>query len=92
VSDLDAYLERIGLGGRSSIAQVHRAHLTSIPFENSTVLRIELESGEHQTPKVLSETVIVKTGAGSLFGLVIAPEDKGIYFVDDGENALNLLH
>ncbi|MGA2165505.1 MAG: arylamine N-acetyltransferase [Solirubrobacteraceae bacterium] len=32
--DLDAYLERIGLDGRPSIAQVHRAHLTSIPFEN----------------------------------------------------------
>lgn len=32
--DLDAYLERIGLRGRPSIAQVHRAHLTSIPFEN----------------------------------------------------------
>ncbi len=164
--------------------------------DNSTVLRIELESGEHQTPKVLSETVIAKgipwidsaealvlgptglalasngtlyvastennkilaiseamtrtapaanggtvlaegghlkeplgmvlapngniitsnggdgnmvettpagqqvavqtadrkTGAGSLFGLVVAPEDKGIYFVDDGENTLNLLH
>jgi N-hydroxyarylamine O-acetyltransferase len=34
VFDLDAYLERIGLNGRPSIAQVHRAHLTSIPFEN----------------------------------------------------------
>jgi plastocyanin len=33
-----------------------------------------------------------KTGAGSLFGLVVAPEGKGIYFVDDGENTLNLLH
>jgi N-hydroxyarylamine O-acetyltransferase len=32
--DLDAYLERIGLKGRPSMAQVHRAHLTSIPFEN----------------------------------------------------------
>jgi N-hydroxyarylamine O-acetyltransferase len=32
--DLDAYLKRIGLNGRPSIAQVHRAHLTSIPFEN----------------------------------------------------------
>jgi len=32
--DLDAYLERIGLYGRPSIAQLHRAHLTSIPFEN----------------------------------------------------------
>jgi predicted lipoprotein with Yx(FWY)xxD motif len=165
-------------------------------IDNSTVLRIELESGEHQTPKVLNETVIAngipwvdsaealvlgptglalasdgtlyvastednkilaiseamtrttaaakggtvltegghlkeplgmvlapngniitsnggdgnmvettpagqqvavqtadkKTGAGSLFGLVIAPEGKGIHFVDDGENTLNLLH
>jgi N-hydroxyarylamine O-acetyltransferase len=34
VFDLDAYLERIGLNGRPSIAQLHRAHLTSIPFEN----------------------------------------------------------
>lgn len=32
--DLDAYLERIGLDGRPSIAEVHRAHLTAIPFEN----------------------------------------------------------
>jgi N-hydroxyarylamine O-acetyltransferase len=32
--DLDTYLERIGLDGRPSIGQVHRAHLTSIPFEN----------------------------------------------------------
>jgi hypothetical protein len=30
--------------------------------------------------------------AGSLFGLVIAPDGKGIYFVDDDENTLNLLH
>jgi N-hydroxyarylamine O-acetyltransferase len=32
--DLDAYLERIGLDGPPSVAQVHRAHATSIPFEN----------------------------------------------------------
>jgi hypothetical protein len=164
--------------------------------DNSTVLRIELESGEHQTPKVLRETVIAdgipwvdsaealvigptglalasdgtlyvastednkilaiseamtratpaakggtvltagghlkeplgmvlaasgniitsnggdgnmvettpagqqvavraadkKTGAGALFGMVVAPEGSGVYFVDDGENTLNLLH
>jgi hypothetical protein len=33
-----------------------------------------------------------KTGAGALFGLAIALEGNGIYFVDDGENTLNLLH
>jgi N-hydroxyarylamine O-acetyltransferase len=32
--DLNAYLARIGLNGRPGLAQVHRAHATSIPFEN----------------------------------------------------------
>jgi N-hydroxyarylamine O-acetyltransferase len=34
VFDLDAYLARIGLGGRPGIAEIQRAHATSIPFEN----------------------------------------------------------
>jgi hypothetical protein len=42
--------------------------------------------------QVIAQTADTKTGAGSLFGLVIAPEDKGIYYVDDGENTLRLLH
>lgn len=32
--DLEAYLTRIGLSGRPALAEVHRAHVTSIPFEN----------------------------------------------------------
>jgi N-hydroxyarylamine O-acetyltransferase len=32
--DLAAYLERIGACGRPSPAELHRAHVTSIPFEN----------------------------------------------------------
>ncbi len=31
---LDAYLARIGLSGPASLAEVHRAHAISIPFEN----------------------------------------------------------
>ncbi len=38
------------------------------------------------------QTADTQTGAGSLFGLVVVPEGKGIYFVDDGKNTLNLLH
>jgi plastocyanin len=38
------------------------------------------------------QTADKKTGAGSLFGLAIPPDGKRIYFVDDGENTLNLLH
>lgn len=30
-------------------------------------------------------------GAGTLFGLTIAPNGRGVYFVDDGNNTLNLL-
>lgn len=33
-----------------------------------------------------------KNGAGTLFGLAIAPGGSGVYFVDDGNNTLNLLH
>jgi len=32
--DLEAYLRRIGLRERPSLALVHRAHVTAIPFEN----------------------------------------------------------
>ncbi len=32
-----------------------------------------------------------KTGAGSLFGLVVAPEGKGVYYVNDGDSTLRLL-
>lgn len=31
-------------------------------------------------------------GAGALFGLAIAPAGRGIYFVDDATNKLDLLH
>jgi hypothetical protein len=42
--------------------------------------------------QVVAQTADKKTGAGTLFGLVIAPGGKGIYYVDDGENSLQLLH
>jgi hypothetical protein len=31
-------------------------------------------------------------GGGTLFGLAITPNQKGVYFVDDGDNTLDLLH
>jgi len=34
MQDLEAYLTRVGLGGRPSLGQLHRAHVSSIPFEN----------------------------------------------------------
>jgi hypothetical protein len=31
-------------------------------------------------------------GGGTLFGLAVVPDGSGIYFVDDGNNTLNLIH
>lgn len=42
--------------------------------------------------QVVAQTADRKTGAGTLFGLVVAPGGKGVYYVDDGENTLQLLH
>jgi hypothetical protein len=50
------------------------------------------------TPKGLqNEWIYLDTtgsppGSGALFGLAVQPEDKGVYFVDDDENSLNLFH
>jgi hypothetical protein len=35
---------------------------------------------------------VTATGAGVLFGLALRPSDSGIYFVNDGNNTLDVLH
>jgi len=42
--------------------------------------------------QVAVQTADKKTGAGALFGLAISPDGKAIYYVDDGENSLQILH
>jgi sugar lactone lactonase YvrE len=42
--------------------------------------------------QLVALTADTKTGAGSLFGLAVAPGGTGVYYVDDGENTLRLLH
>jgi hypothetical protein len=42
--------------------------------------------------QLIAQTADQKTGAGSLFGLMVAPGGKGILYVDDGENTLQMLH
>jgi plastocyanin len=41
--------------------------------------------------QLLTRTADKKTGAGTLFGLVVAPGGSGIYYVDDGDNTLKTL-
>jgi hypothetical protein len=42
--------------------------------------------------QLMEQTADTKTGAGALFGLAVSPGANSIYYVDDGENTLNLLH
>jgi hypothetical protein len=35
---------------------------------------------------------VTGTGGGTLFGLAIRPDGRGVYFVNDGNNTLDLLH
>ena len=42
--------------------------------------------------QLIAQTADKKTGAGSLFGLVINPVGTGVFYVDDGDNTLKLLH
>lgn len=51
---------------------------------------VEITPGGHQVAtKMIDNTGL---GAGTLFGLGVAPHSKGIYFVNDGNNMLDLLH
>jgi hypothetical protein len=50
---------------------------------------VETTPSGHQIATVAGDA---KTGAGSLFGLAIAPGGKGLLYVDDGFNTLRLLH
>ena len=42
--------------------------------------------------QLIAQPADAKVGAGSLFGLVVEPGGGGVYFVDDGENTLRVLH
>jgi len=46
-------------------------------------------SGKQVAVKMIDTT---GAGAGTLFGLSLTPNGKGVYFVNDGVNTLNLLH
>jgi len=50
---------------------------------------VETTPGGGQVAVTTAES---ETGAGSLFGLVVAPSGKRVFYVDDGDNTLKVLH
>jgi hypothetical protein len=63
---------------------------------NGDILAVNAGDGNavEITPKGHQVTVklLDSAGAGTLFGLAVAPGGHGLYFVDDGSNNLQLLH
>ncbi len=55
-------------------------------------LIVETTPGGNQVATATLDSSGNPPGAGALFGLAIAPNQRGIYFVDDATNTLNLLH
>jgi N-hydroxyarylamine O-acetyltransferase len=62
--DLDGYLARVGLRDRPGLAELHRAHVTSIPFENLDPRRgipVSLE------PEALERKLVAQRRGGYCF-------------------------
>jgi hypothetical protein len=53
---------------------------------------VETTPAGGQFPATLLDKTGSPQGAGALFGLAVAPGGKGLYFVDDASNTLELLH
>jgi hypothetical protein len=65
---------------------------------NGDILTVNAGDGNIVETEREGEQIAVKTidvsgqGAGTLFGLALAPGGNGVYFVDDGDNSLDILH
>jgi len=65
---------------------------------NGDILTVNSNDGNIVETTPPGSQVAVKTidtsgmGAGTLFGLAVAPGGTGVYYVDDGDNTLDFLH
>ena len=55
-------------------------------------LIVETTPSGNQVAKKVLDSSGSPPGAGALFGLAVAPSNKGVYYVDDAVNTLRLLH
>jgi len=87
-----------GSGRSVSSGQFLKAPLGVALAPNGDILTVNGNDGEitETTPQgqqvnwIFIDKAGSPPGAGTLFGLAVQPGNKGIYFVDDGENQLNL--
>jgi hypothetical protein len=53
---------------------------------------VETTPGGTQTEWIFLDKTGSPPGSGALFGLAVQPGNKGVYFVDDDLNTLELFH
>jgi len=87
-----------GIGNTVSAGKALNGPLGLAIAPNNNILTVNANDGNmvETTPGGVQVAVrgVDATGAGggTLFGLAVAPERDGVYFVNDGNNALYLLH
>jgi hypothetical protein len=89
-----------GTGSTVSTGEFLKAPLGLAIAPNGNILTVNGNDGEitettpagQQVNWIFLDSTGSPKGAGTLFGLAVQPGKKGIYFVDDGENQLNLFH
>lgn len=91
-------LNSAGTGNTVSKGGSLNAPLGLAVAPNGNILTVNANDGNlvETTPGGMQvKTKMIDTsgmGAGTLFGLAVRPGGTGIYFVDDGDNTLDLLH
>jgi hypothetical protein len=76
------------LNGPLGLALAFNGDLLAVNSNDGNM--VELAPGGQQV--AVKAVDVSGQGAGTLFGLAIAPNNAGVYYVDDGNNTLNLLH
>jgi hypothetical protein len=87
----------VGGGSTVSTGGMLKQPLGLILAPNGDILTTNAGDGKivETTPagkQLMARTADKKTGAGSLFGMVLDPVSGGVFYVDDGDNTLRLLH
>lgn len=77
-----------GLNGPLGLAIAPNGDILTVNAGDGNLVEIT-PGGSQSSPKSVDTS---GQGAGTLFGLAVSPTGKGIYFVDDGDNTLDLLH
>lgn len=77
------------MNGPLGLAVTQNGHILVTNGADGNMVEIEPKDGSQVAVKGVDST---GAGGGTLFGLAVAHGPTGVYFVNDGNNTLNLLH